>query len=143
MTILKLKMCFASKSSKHFLISIFFPPIEGRHPSPCPTPARYFMPRTMMTYFLVKNVFLSIFIYNIALQNTDFGVLQKSSKRFLISIFFTSGQGTPPPCPRRGSRGRARVPPPPPHFLGKKQEGQKPHTQKKNQYRTTTKQDTG
>ena len=31
-----------------------------------------------------------------------------------------------------------------PHFLGEKQGGQKPHTQKKNdQNRTTTKQDTG
>ena len=30
----------------------------------------------------------SIFIYNIALQNTDFGVLQKSSKHFLIYIFW-------------------------------------------------------
>ena len=29
-----------------------------------------------------------IFIYNITLQNTDFGVLQKSSKHFLIYIFF-------------------------------------------------------
>ena len=34
---------------------------------------------------------MSIFIYNITLQNNDFGVLQKSSKHFLISIFF--------PCP--------------------------------------------
>ena len=33
---------------------------------------------------------------------------------------------------RRGSRGGGpRVPWPPPHFLGKKQGGQKPHTQKK------------
>ena len=31
---------------------------------------------------------MSIFIYNITLQNTDFGVLQKSSKHFLIDIFF-------------------------------------------------------
>ena len=53
----------------------------------------------MSTYFfynfVVKNVFcqLSIFIYNIALQNTDLGVLQKSSKHFLISIFFPPGEG--------------------------------------------------
>ena len=33
---------------------------------------------------------MSIFIYNITLQNTDFGVLQKSSKHFLIYIFFPS-----------------------------------------------------
>ena len=31
---------------------------------------------------------MSIFIYNIALQNKDFGVLQKSSKHFLIFFFF-------------------------------------------------------
>ena len=31
---------------------------------------------------------MSIFIYNITLQNTDFGVLQKSSKHFLIYIVF-------------------------------------------------------
>ena len=31
---------------------------------------------------------MSIFIYNITLQNTDFGVLQKPSKHFLIYIFF-------------------------------------------------------
>ena len=54
----------AGQSSKHFLISIVFPPIEGRHPSPCPTPARYFMPRTMMAYFLVKNVFCQ-YLYTI------------------------------------------------------------------------------
>ena len=41
---------------------------------------------------------MSIFIYNIALQNTDFGVLQKSSKHFLISIFFPLGEGDPPLC---------------------------------------------
>ena len=38
--------------------------------------------------------------YNIAIQITDFGVLQKSSKRFLISICFTSGEGGHPlPAP--------------------------------------------
>ena len=40
--------------------------------------------------FVVKKCVLSIFIYNIALQNTDLGVLQKSSKHFLIYIFFLS-----------------------------------------------------
>ena len=43
-----------------------------------------------MTYFLQccsYKCVLSIFIYKIALQNTDFGVVQKSSKHFLISIF--------------------------------------------------------
>ena len=33
---------------------------------------------------------MSIFIYNITLQNTDFEVLQKSSKHFLIYILFPS-----------------------------------------------------
>ena len=43
---------------------------------------------------------LSIFIYNTALQNTDFGVLQKSSKHFLIYIFFPPFSfRTPPPPP--------------------------------------------
>ena len=42
---------------------------------------------------------MSIFIYNITLQNTDFGVLQKSSKRFLIFIFFPSGEGGGLPVP--------------------------------------------
>ena len=51
---------------------------------------------------VVKKCVLSIFIYNIALQNTDFGVLQKSSKHFLISIFFPPGQGGHPlPVPPR------------------------------------------
>ena len=38
--------------------------------------------------FVVKNVFCQ-YLYTIyPLQNTDFGVLQKSSKHFLISISF-------------------------------------------------------
>ena len=87
------------KSSKRFLVSIFH--LSRGTPPPCPTPARYFVPRTTTTYFcynfVVKNEFCqSIFIYNIALQNTDFGVLQKSSKRFLISMFFPSGEGGTP-----------------------------------------------
>ena len=42
-----------------------------------------------------------------SLQNRDFGVLQKSSKHFLISIFFHMGRGdTPLPDP-----------PPAPHFV--------------------------
>ena len=54
-----------------------------------------------LLFFSYKCV-LSIFIYNIALQNADFGVLQKSSKHFLISIFFPPGErGTTPPCPTR------------------------------------------
>ena len=39
---------------------------------------------------------MPIFIYNITLQNTDFGVLQKSSKHVLISIFFPPGEGHTP-----------------------------------------------
>ena len=42
---------------------------------------------------------LSIFIYNIALQNTNFGVLQKSSNHFLIYIFFPHFLSARPPPP--------------------------------------------
>ena len=42
------------------------------------------------------------------MQNTDFGVLQKSSKHFLISIFFHIGRGGhPPPSPSPRSPLRA------------------------------------
>ena len=75
------------------------------------------MPRTMKTYFLqfcsLKCV-LSIFIYNIAIQNTDFSVLQKSSKHFLISIFFHKGRGDTPlpdPPPARHFLPRTRASP--------------------------------
>ena len=68
------------------------------------------VPRTMRTYFLqfcsLKCV-LSIFIYNIAIQNTDFSVLRKSSKHFLISIFFHTGRGDPPPARHFVPRTRA------------------------------------
>ena len=64
---------------------------------------------------------LSIFIYTIALQNTDFGVLQKSSKHFLISIFFYLGRRDTPSLSHPRSALRAshkgfakNVPPPPP-----------------------------
>ena len=83
------------KSSKHFLISIFFP---------CPTPRSVLRASNNEDLFCLQfcsyKCVLSIFIYNIALQNTDFGVLQKSSKHFLISIFFQMGRGdTPLPDP--------------------------------------------
>ena len=45
----------------------------------------------------VTNLFCQ-YLYTI-LQNTDFGVLQKSSKHFLISIFFPLWRGTPLPVP--------------------------------------------
>ena len=93
------------KSSKLFLISIFFPPGERETPPPCPTPARYFGSRTMSTYFCLQfcsyKCVLSIFIYNIALQNTDFGMLQQSSKHFLLPFSFHLGRGGHPPCPTR------------------------------------------
>ena len=63
------------KSSKHFMISIFFPPV----PPPLDTS---FLEQ--VTYFLQlcsSKFVLSIFIYNIALQNTDFGVLQRERER--------------------------------------------------------------
>ena len=50
------------------------------------------------------------FIYNIALQNTDFGVLQKSSKHFLISIFFPPGEGGHPHIPVPPTHRSALVP---------------------------------
>ena len=66
-------------------------------------PFKKYMPRTMRTFFLQLCSYkcvLSIFIYNKALQITDFGVLQKSSKapskHFLISIFFQIGRGDAP-----------------------------------------------
>ena len=43
--------------------------------------------------------FVNIHRYKIALQNTDFGVLQKSFKHFLISIFFTIFFPHAPPPP--------------------------------------------
>ena len=75
--------------------------------------------------------FVNIYIQymaDIALQNTDFGVFQKSSKHFLISIFFPSGEmDTPSPSmshPRSpfcaSNKGfvivydNSRPPPPPP-----------------------------
>ena len=103
------------KSSKRFLISIFFPPVEGDAPSLSHPHLVLCAPNNNDLYiynFVVKNEFCqSIFIYNIALQNTDFGVLQKSSKSFLISMFFPSREGgggttslSPPPCLERGLR---------------------------------------
>ena len=116
-----LKMCFVNiymqyshtkygnteyfRSHLSIVLFPFFPTWGEGTPPPCSTPARYFGSRTMSTYFLQffsYKCVLSIFIYNIALQNADFGVLQKSSKHFLISIFFPPGErGTTPPCPTR------------------------------------------
>ena len=96
----------------------YFPPGAKGTPPPCSTPARYFGSRTMSTYvlqFFSYKCFLSIFIYNIALQNADFGVLRKSSKHFLISIFFPPGErGTTPPCPFSFHLGRGGQPLPVP-----------------------------
>ena len=97
------------KSSKHFLISIFFP---------CPTPRSVLRASNNEDLFCLQfcsyKCVLSIFIYNIALQNTDFGVLQKSSKHFLISIFFQVGRGDTPlpdPPPARHFVPRTRASP--------------------------------
>ena len=56
--------------------------------------------KNIKNYFVLAKNVLSIFIYNIALQNADFRVIQKSSKHFLISIFFPPGEGGGghPPC---------------------------------------------
>ena len=90
------------KSSKHFLISIFFPPGERGTPPPClrvPPPLatsglEQWVP--IFWQFCSYKCVLSIFIYNIALQNTDFGVLQKSSKHFLLPFSFHLGRGGHP-----------------------------------------------
>ena len=86
------------KSYKHFLISIFFPPGERGTPPPCPTRSvlRASNNEDLILQFCCFKCVLSIFICNIALQNTDFGVLQKSSKHFLISILFPLGEGDTP-----------------------------------------------
>ena len=44
---------------------------------------------------VLKMCFVNIYI-QYSLTNTDFGVLQKSSKHFLISIFFPLGEGDTP-----------------------------------------------
>ena len=44
----------------------------------------------------LKCVLPIFIIYNIALQNTDFGVLHKSSKHFMIFIFFPPVEGDTP-----------------------------------------------
>ena len=97
-------MCL--KLSKHFLISIFFP---------CPTPRSCLEQwGPIFLQFCSYKYVLSISIYNIALQNTDFGVLQKSSKHFLISIFFQMGRGDTPlpdPPPARHFVPRTRASP--------------------------------
>ena len=51
--------------------------------------------------FCSKKWVLLIFIYNIALQNTDLGVLQKSSKHFLIYVFFQPLSFRTPPPPSK------------------------------------------
>ena len=106
-----LKMCFVNIYIQYSLtkygfwstLSIFlfpfsFPPGERGTPPPCPTRSvlRASNNEDLFLQFCSYKFVLSIFIYNIALQNTDFGVLQKSSKNFLISIFFPLGEGDTP-----------------------------------------------
>ena len=88
------------KSSKHFLIYIFFQPLSFRTPPPPPPPIQKKNEDLFFAIFVVKNVVLSICICNIALQNTDFGVLQKSSKHFLMYIFFPPFSFRTPPPPQ-------------------------------------------
>ena len=66
-------------SDFHFFYTIFFP-----H-APPPFQKKY-----------LKCVLPIFIIYNIALQNTDYGVLHKSSKHFMISIFFPPVVGDTP-----------------------------------------------
>ena len=57
-------------------------------PPPPPFQTKYIKNEDLYFAMLLKMCFVNIYIQYIALQNTDFGVLQKSSKHFLISIFF-------------------------------------------------------
>ena len=91
------------KSSKHFLIYNFFAPFSFRTPPP-PFKKRIKDEDLFLYNFVVKNVFCFVniyIIYNIALQNMDFGVLQKSCKHFLIYIFFPPFSFRTPPPPKQ------------------------------------------
>ena len=95
-------------------LSIFWFPFSF----PVPTPRSVLRASNNEDLFFLQfcsyKCVLSIFIYNIALQNTDFGVLQKSSKHFLISIFFQMGRGDTPlphPPPARHFLPRTRASP--------------------------------
>ena len=70
-------------------------PGEGGHPPSCPTPRSVLRASNNEDLYFLQKCVLSICIYNIALQNTDFGVLQKSSKTFSDFHFLS----TPPPPP--------------------------------------------
>ena len=57
-------------------------------------------------------------MYTIALQNTDVGMLQKSSNHLMISIFFQSGEWDAPPSLTTRYAivyDNSRPPPPPPN----------------------------
>ena len=84
--------------SKHFLISIFFSPSSFRMPPPPPPHSWKKNEGLFLQSCSLKCVLPIFIIYNIALQNTDFGVLHKSSKHFIISIFFPPVEGDTPPC---------------------------------------------
>ena len=64
------------------------PPYSTPHPPPS------LLRVSNNEYLFFYNFVVKIFIYNIALHNMDFGVLQKSSKHFLIFIFFPPPLGT-------------------------------------------------
>ena len=101
------------KSSKHFMISIFFSPSSFLPPPP----SKHFLisifcsPSSSLHPLQKKEIknegpflqscslkcVLPIFIiYKIALQNTDYGVLHNSSEHFILS---TCGGGHPLPVP--------------------------------------------
>ena len=88
------------KSSNNFCISIFFTIFFPHAPPPPPYKKYIYIYNEGLDLFLqscsLKCVLPIFIIYNIALQNTDFGVLHKSSKHFMISIFFPPVEGDTP-----------------------------------------------
>ena len=83
------------KSSKHVQISIFVVTIFFPHARP-PFKKNIKNEGLFLQSCSLKCVLPIFIIYNIALQNTDFGVLHKSSKHFIISIFLPPVEGDTP-----------------------------------------------
>ena len=103
-TMLKLEMCFVniyiqnSLTKYGFFFIVFFP-----HARPPPPLKKYKNEGLFLQSCSLKCVLPIFIIYNIALQNKDFGVLHKSSKHFMISIFFPRVEGDTPVPPPLGT----------------------------------------